>query len=67
MKKHFSIRIENEILSKIDRIAADEDRSRGAVVRRIIQQFFAKEESHESENRRENDRPGNDAGFGGGL
>ena len=67
MKKHFSIRIENEILSKIDRIAAKEDRSRGAVVRRIIQQFFSKEESHESENCRKNDRPGNDAGVVGGL
>ena len=42
VKKHFSVRSENEILSKIDRIAADEDRSRGAVVRRIIQQFFFK-------------------------
>ena len=40
MKKHFSIRIENEILSKIDRIAVEEDRTRGAVVRRIIRQFF---------------------------
>ncbi|WP_156182965.1 ribbon-helix-helix domain-containing protein [Leptospirillum sp. Group II 'CF-1'] len=67
VKKHFSIRIENELLSRIDRIAAEEDRSRGAVVRRIIQQFFSKEESHENKNRRKNDRPGNDAGFGGGL
>ena len=41
MKKQVcSIRIENEILSKIDRIAAEEDRSRGAVIRRIIRQFF---------------------------
>ncbi len=41
MKKPvFSVRIENEILSKIDRIAAEEDRSRGAVIRRIIRQFF---------------------------
>ena len=41
MKKEVcSIRIENEILSKIDRIAAEEDRSRGAVIRRIIRQYF---------------------------
>ena len=66
MKKHFSIRIENEILSKIDRIAADEDRSRGAVVRRIIQQFFSKEESHESETHRKNDCSGSDVDSGGG-
>jgi len=40
VKKHCSVRIENEILSKIDRIAAEEDRSRGAVIRRIIRQYF---------------------------
>jgi len=45
VKKHISIRIEHELLSKIDRIAAEEDRSRGAVVRRIVQQFFSKEEA----------------------
>jgi len=39
-KPVFSVRIENEILSKIDRIASEEDRSRGAVIRRIIRQFF---------------------------
>ena len=39
-KEVCSIRIENEILSKIDRIAAEEDRSRGAVIRRILRQFF---------------------------
>ena len=39
-KEVCSIRIENEILSKIDRIAVEEDRSRGAVIRRIIRQFF---------------------------
>ncbi|MHB8422329.1 MAG: CopG family ribbon-helix-helix protein [Leptospirales bacterium] len=67
MKKHFSIRIEHEILSKIERIAAEEDRSRGAVVRRIVQQFFSKEEANESENHRKNNCPGNDVDLGGGL
>ena len=65
MKKHFSIRIESEILSKIDRIAVEEERTRGAVIRRIIRTFF-KEEPNEN-NRRENDRPGDDVGIGGGL
>jgi hypothetical protein len=67
VKRHFSIRIENEILSKIDRIALEEDRTRGAVFRRIVQHFFSKEESHECENHCENDRLGNDAGTCGGL
>lgn len=40
MKKHCSIRIENAFISKIDRIAETEDRTRGAVIRRIIRQFF---------------------------
>lgn len=66
-KQAFAVRIESEILSKIDRIPVGEDRSRGAVIRRIIQQFFLKEESHDSNNHRENDRPGNDVGNGGGL
>ncbi len=39
-KEVCSIRLEREILSKIDRIAEEEDRSRGAVVRRIIRQYF---------------------------
>ena len=66
MKKHCSIRIENEFISKIDRIACEEDRTRGAVIRRIIRQFF-EGGKNESENHRENDRLGNDAGNGGGL
>ena len=39
-KTVFSVRIENEILSKIDRIAAEEDRTRGAVIRRVLREFF---------------------------
>ena len=39
-KEVCSIRIENEFLSKIDRIAQEEDRTRGAVIRRIIREFF---------------------------
>lgn len=65
VKKHFSIRIENEILSKIDRIAVEEDRSRGAVVRRIVQQFFSKEESHESNHRENHSGGGGTAGHDG--
>ena len=67
MKKQVcSIRLPEEILREIQKIAKKEDRTRGAVIRRIVQQFFSKEESHESENHRD-DRPGNDVGIGGGL
>ena len=66
MKKQVcSMRLEGEILSKIDRIACEEDRTRGAVIRRIIRQFF-EGGKNESENHRENDRPGKDVGIGGG-
>ncbi len=40
VKKPFSLRVEPEILSKIDRIAKREDRTRGAVIRRILRDFF---------------------------
>ena len=40
VKKPFSLRVEPEILSKIDRIAQEEDRTRGAVIRRILRDFF---------------------------
>ena len=40
MKKHCSIRIDNEFLTKIDQLAREEGRSRGDVVRRIIRNNF---------------------------
>ena len=43
MKKHCSIRIDNEYLTKIDQIAREEGRSRGDVVRRIIRNNFKEE------------------------
>ena len=68
MKKQFcSIRLPEEILREIEKIAKKEDRTRSAVIRRIVQQFFSKEEKNESKNRRESDRPGNDVDSGGGL
>ncbi|MHB8543861.1 MAG: ribbon-helix-helix protein, CopG family [Leptospirales bacterium] len=48
MKKQFcSIRLPEEILREIEKIAKEEDRSRSAVIRRIVQQFFSKEEEDE--------------------
>ena len=43
MKKHCSIRIDNEFLTKIDQIAREEGRSRGDIVRRIIRNNFEEE------------------------
>ena len=43
MKKHCSIRIDNEFLTKIDQVAREEGRSRGDVVRRIIRNNFEEE------------------------
>ena len=55
MKKQFcSIRLPVEILREIEKIAKKEDRTRSAVVRRIVQQFFSKEEANDSENHRKN-------------
>ena len=54
MKKQVcSIRLPEEILFEIEKIAKKEDRTRGAVIRRIVQHFFLKKESHE-DNHREN-------------
>lgn len=64
MKKQFcSIRLPEEILREVEKIAKKEDRSRSAVIRRIVQQFFSKEKPNESENDWKNDRPGNDEDF----
>ena len=47
MKKQFcSIRLPEEILQEVEKIAKKEDRSRSAVIRRIVQQFFSKEEKN---------------------
>jgi hypothetical protein len=43
VKKHCSIRIDNEFLTKIDQIAREEGRSRGDVIRRIIRNNFEEE------------------------
>ena len=67
MKKQFcSIRLPEDIFREIEKIAKKEDRTRSAVIRRIVQQFFSKEETHESKNHRTNNCPGNDV-VGGGL
>ena len=68
MKKQVcSIRLPEEILREIEKIAKEEDRTRGAVIRRIVQHFFSKEKSHESENHRENDHLRDDVDLDGGL
>lgn len=68
MKQQFcSIRLPEEIFREIEKIAKKEDRTRSAVIRRIVQQFFSKEEENESENHRTNDCPGNGIDLGGGL
>lgn len=67
-KQVFSIRIDPEILRRIRKLARKERMTIGAIVRESLDGFLKfKEKSHESENHRENDRPGNDAGIGGGL
>ena len=48
-KPAFSFRIENDILSKIDKLAAAEDRTRGAVIRKILKEFFLVSANSESE------------------
>lgn len=66
MKKQFcSIRLPEEIFRAIEKIAKKEDRTRSAVIRRIVQEFFFKEETNESENHRKNNCPGNDIENGG--
>ena len=41
MKKQVcSIRLPEEVLREIEKIAKKEDRTRGAVIRRIVQHFF---------------------------
>ena len=68
MKKQFcSIRLPEDIFREIEKIAKKEDRTRSAVIRRIVQQFFSKEETHESENHGKNNCPGNGIDLGGGL
>ena len=67
-KQVFSIRIDPEILRKIRRFAKKERTTIGAIVRESLDGFLeSKEESHESENHRKNDCPGNDVDLGGGL
>lgn len=66
MKKQVcSIRLPEEILREIEKIAKKEDRTRGAVIRRIVQHFFSKEESHESDHRENHSGGCGIAGHGG--
>ena len=52
MKKQVcSIRLPEEILREIEKIAKEEDRTRGAVIRRIVQHFFSKEKNRDRKNR----------------
>ena len=68
VKKQFcSIRLPEEIFREIEKIAKKEDRTRSAVIRRIVQQFFSKEETNASENHPKNNCHGNDIDNGGGL
>ncbi|MHB1756931.1 MAG: ribbon-helix-helix protein, CopG family [Leptospirillum sp.] len=66
-KQFCSIRLPEEIFREIEKIAKKEDRTRSAVIRRIVQQFFSKEGTDESDNHRKNDCSGNNVGTGGGL
>lgn len=39
-KQAFAVRLPEEVLQAIGKIAKEEERSRGAVIRRIIRQYF---------------------------
>ena len=47
-KQAFAVRLPEEVLQAIGKIAEEEDRTRSAVIRRIVQQFFSKEETNEN-------------------
>lgn len=63
----FSFRTTPEAVLALKKQAQKRKTSCGAVLREILKEISAKEERHDSKNHRENDRPGNDVGIGGGL
>jgi hypothetical protein len=63
----FSFRTTPEAVLALKKQAQKKKKSCGALLREILKEISAKEEANESENCRKNDRPGNDAGTGGGL
>ena len=63
----FSFRTTPEAVLALKEQAQKEKKSCGALLREILKDISTREESHENKNHRTNDRPGNDAGFGGGL
>lgn len=63
----FSFRMTPEAVRDLKKHARKRNKSCGAVLREMIEQISAKEETHESKNHRTNDCPGNGIDLGGGL
>ena len=62
----FSFRTTSEAVQTLKKHAQKRKISCGALLREMIEQIPSKEKRNEN-NHRENDRPGNDVGTGGGL